>query len=212
MLIAAGAVFYETVLPHKFFLGALSAFILLITLPTLPLGIPVYGPERLVFYFDSLEKKYGIDVGRRFEDGSVHSLPQDYADMLGWETIANLTNQAYRQIPETETGIIYCENYGQAGAVSIISQEYGLPQPLSFSASFRYWIPDSISSDVHYFIYVNDELGADVESAFNQVKIIGTVSNPHAREYGTSVFLCSQPRAPLNILWQQAVERVFENP
>ncbi len=210
MLIAAGAVFYEQLISQNMFRWAIPSIIVLITLPTLPIGLPIYRTEQLVDYFDTLEKEYGVDVGRRFEDGTLHSLPQDYADMLGWDSLASLTAQAYRQIPETEKGVIYCENYGQAGAVCVIGQQYGLPQPISFSDNFRYWVPESIPDDVNHFIYVNDELGADVESAFSQVEIIGSVSNPHAREYGTTVYLCSNPRESLNTLWQQAVQRVFE--
>jgi hypothetical protein len=207
-LIAAGAVFYEVIIAQSRLRWALPVIIVLITLPVLPIGIPIYGPEGLVDYFDTLEKEYGIDVGRRFEDGTIHSLPQDYADMLGWQSIATLTAQAHHQVPKSEKAVIYCENYGQAGAICVIGQQFGLPEPVSFSDSFRYWLPDSIPDDVNYFIYVNDELGKDVESAFSKVKIIGAVSNPHAREYGTTVYLCSHPRESLNTLWQQAVDRV----
>jgi len=211
LLIAAGAVFYEMFLPRSPLRWVLPSLIILITLPTLPIGIPVYGPKKLVAYFDTLEKEYGIDVGRRFEDGSIHSLPQDYADMLGWPSIATLTAQAYQEIPKSEKALIFCENYGQAGAICIIGRKYGLPQPVSFSDNFRYWIPDTIPDEVNYLIYVNDALGADIESAFSQVRIIGAVSDPHAREYGTTVYLCANPREPLNTLWQQAVDRVFQN-
>ena len=69
-----------------------------------------------------LEDKYGIDVGRRFEDGSIHSLPQDYADMLGWEELTYITNKAYQMIGDKKASFIYCENYGQAGAITIIGK------------------------------------------------------------------------------------------
>ena len=52
--------------------------------------MPVYKKDGLIKYFNNLEKKYGMDLGRRFEDGSIHSLPQDYADMLGWEEMTAL--------------------------------------------------------------------------------------------------------------------------
>lgn len=208
VLIAAGAIFYEHLISSKFLRWALPLLIILITLPIIPLGIPIYGPEKLIAYFNRMETEYGMDLGRRFEDGTVHSLPQDYADMLGWESIARVAAQAYAMIPESEKGIIYCENYGQAGAIDIIGRKYSLPQPISFSDSYRYWIPDSIPADVNYFIYINDELGPDVENYFSQIKIVGAVANPHAREYGTTVYLCAYPREPLNVLWQQAVSRV----
>ena len=65
-------------------------FLVILTLPLIPMGIPVYKKDGLIKYFNKLEEKYGMDLGRRFEDGSIHSLPQDYADMLGWEEMTAL--------------------------------------------------------------------------------------------------------------------------
>ncbi|MEM8967324.1 MAG: glycosyltransferase family 39 protein [Bacteroidota bacterium] len=208
VLVAAGAVFYEHIIRQKYFRWAIPTLLVILTIPILPIGLPIYEPEGLVSYFERMEKDYGLDLGRRFEDGTIHSLPQDYADMLGWESIASLARQAYHAIPEGQSGIIYGENYGQAGAVSIIGQQWDLPYPVSFNDSFYYWVPDSIPPDVQHLIYINDELGSDVESAFSQIKIIGSVSDPHAREYGTTVYLCSYPKESLNSLWQQALARV----
>ncbi len=42
----------------------------------------------------------------RFEDGTIHSLPQDYADMIGWEELTALADSAYRMIEDKE-----CLNY-----------------------------------------------------------------------------------------------------
>ncbi|MEM6842222.1 MAG: glycosyltransferase family 39 protein [Bacteroidota bacterium] len=208
VLIAAGAAFYEQIIQPKYLRWALPVLLVILTIPILPIGLPIYKPAGLISYFDHLEKEYGLDLGRRFEDGTIRSLPQDYADMLGWESIATIARQAHETIPEGEQGIIYGENYGQAGAVSIIGEQWNLPYPLSFSDSFRYWLPDSIPLEVKHLIYINDELGSDVGSAFSQIKIIGKVSNPHAREYGTTVYLCSYPRESVNSLWQQARARV----
>ncbi len=45
----------------------------LLTLPLIPMGLPVFKTDGLINYFNTLDRKYGIDVGRRFEDGSIHS-------------------------------------------------------------------------------------------------------------------------------------------
>ena len=90
--------------------------------------------------------KYGIEIGRRFEDGSIHSLPQDYADMLGWEELTAITNRAYQMIDDKKASFIYCENYGQAGAITIIGKKYELPEAVCFNESFRYWIPFKVLS------------------------------------------------------------------
>lgn len=77
---------------------------------------------------------------------------------------------------------IYCENYGQAGAIHIIVKKYGLPEAISFSDHFRYWLPESFDTEITEFIYINDEVGEDVQDLFSDIQGIGRISNPLARE------------------------------
>jgi hypothetical protein len=197
-LIAAGAVFWEPILRGRWVRVGLPVLMVLLTLPLLPLGLPVLGPQGLVGYFAALEENYGIDFGRRFEDGTLHPLPQDYADMLGWSELSTLVHQAWQQVPDPNRAVIYCENYGQAGAVAVIGRRYGLPEPMSFNESFLYWAPAHLRKDIRDFVYVNDELGEDLPRLFADIKEIGRIQNPYAREHGTRVYLCRQPRPNLN--------------
>jgi hypothetical protein len=205
---AAGAVYWEGVLNKIWARIALPVLIISLTIPIIPLGLPVFHQNRLIHYFDTLDKKYGLTLGRRFEDGSIHSLPQDYADQLGWEELTKITAEAYRQIPDKSKAMIYAENYGQAGAISVIGKQYGLPEPVSFSDSYRYWVPRHFDPDIEYFIYINDDLGEDVQAAFSDIKIAGSISNKDAREYNTKVYLCTAPVRSFNLLWQDALQRV----
>ncbi|MCW9038018.1 MAG: glycosyltransferase family 39 protein, partial [Altibacter sp.] len=79
-LVAAGSVALANAIRPVWLRLLFPILILGLTLPALPIGIPLYEEEGLVAYFDRLEKNYGLEIGRRFEDGTVHSLPQDYAD------------------------------------------------------------------------------------------------------------------------------------
>jgi hypothetical protein len=168
----------------------------------------VYDEVRLVAYFKNLEKDYGLDIGRRFEDGTIHSLPQDYADQLGWEELTRITKEAYDQIPEKDKAVIYAENYGQAGAIAVIGKKYGLPEPVSFHESFFYWFPDKFDPDIEYLVYINDELGENVRKLFPDIREIGRISNVNAREYGTTVYLCRNPNSSFNKFWADVVKRV----
>ncbi len=212
LLIAAGATFLEPYLKRKFVRWALPLGLVLITIPIIPLGLPIYGQDGLVAYFKDLEDDFGLNSARRFEDGSIHSLPQDYADQLGWEELTLLTQKAYLKIPEKEKSAIYCENYGQAGAIAIIGKKYDLPEPLSFNESFVYWSPQSFDPDIEYFIYINDELGEDVAALFENIELVGRISNTHAREYGTQVYLCTKPKSSFNDFWKEVLQRVNGNP
>jgi hypothetical protein len=202
LLITAGAVSYDILLRRLWLRILLPLVLFLLTIPVVPIGMPVFNAAGLIKYFEEMDKKYGLDVGRRFEDGSVHSLPQDYADMLGWEEMTSIADKAYRRIIDKESAFIYCENYGQAGAITVIGKKYGLPQALSFNESFQYWLPERFVPDLKSMVYVNDEPGDDVKKLFRKITLVGRVANRDAREYGTGVYLCEEPDGSFNEFWK----------
>ena len=207
VLIAAGAVSYDRWIKNRLLRILIPLALIVVTIPVIPIGIPVFKSDRLIAYFDKLDRKYGIDLGRRFEDGSVHSLPQDYADMLGWNELTAIVADTYNGIKDKRSCFIYCENYGQAGAITIIGKKYGLPEAVSFHESFKYWYPKSFDPDIISLIYINnDQPGEDVMTLFNKVTKRGSITNPDAREYGTSVYLFEEPVASFNSFWIKRTE------
>lgn len=208
VLIAAGTVAFERFSSNLIFRISIPCIIVLLTLPALPIGLPVYNEDGLVRYFKDLEDNYGLDIGRRFEDGTIHSLPQDYADQLGWQELTEITARAYEGIPEKEKALIYAQNYGQAGAIAVIGKKFKLPEPVSFHESFLYWAPPQFDPDIAYFIYINDELGADVEALFEEITVVGSITNPNAREFGTTVYLCTKPKTSFNAFWKDVLSRI----
>ncbi len=199
-LISAGAVFYGSVFTKWHTRTVFIVFLLIISVYLLPFGLPVYKTQGLIKYFNLVESG-GFDFGRTFEDGTKHSLPQDYADMLGWEELTSITNNAWQMISDKKAAFIYCENYGQAGAITIIGKKYGLPEAVSFHESFFYWFPERFDPDIKSAIYINDDLGEDIERLFAKITLMGSISNPDAREYGTTVFLCEEPVSSFNEFW-----------
>lgn len=200
-LIAAGAVSWENLLRKTWLRILLLLLIIILTIPMVPIGIPVYKTEKLVSYFSNLTTDYGMDFVCRFEDGQIHSLPQDYADMLGWEELTLITGEAWQKVTDKKSAFIYCENYGQAGAITVIGKKYGLPEAICFSESFRYWIPDRFDPDITSMVYINDEMGDDVRLLFRKITKIGSISNRDAREFGTAVWLCEDPAGSFNEFW-----------
>jgi hypothetical protein len=207
-LIAAGAASWENLLRKTWSRILLPVLMIVLTIPILPIGIPIYKTEGLVKYFNDLETKFGIDVGRRWEDGSIHSLPQDYADMIGWEELTSIAKKAWQMVDDKSSCFVYCENYGQAGAITIIGKKYGLPEAVSFHESFRYWFPKQFTPDIKTFIYINDELGEDVNALFRKITKIGSITNPDAREYGTAVYLCQEPVMSFNYFWNERIQQL----
>lgn len=204
LLIAAGAVSYDQSLKTLRARIILPVLLVVLTLPTLPMGLPVFNAEGMVEYFSILEKRFGINVGRRFEDNSIHSLPQDYADMVGWEQLTRVADSAWNMIEDKDAAFIYAENYGEAAALTLIGKKYNLPAAISFDESFRYWFPPRFDPDITSIVYINyEEPGEDVRTLFRKITRIGGITNPHSREYGTSVYLGQYPVKSFNLFWEK---------
>lgn len=206
MLSAAGAVFAERKIRDNRIRTIIAVTILAIGYIVLPMGKPIYEPQRLVAYFDKVEKFTGNNAIRRDEDNKYNKLPQDYSDMLGWDELASITASAWNQVIDKEGCIIFCENYGQAGAITILGKKYGLPNPVSFSESFIYWAPRNFKHPITTVIYINDNVGSDVKTLFNSIYKEGAISNSLAREKGTGVYLCTEPLRDFNQFWESQFE------
>ncbi len=208
-LLASGAVFLEKITVQGW-IGkpvrvALVGVTLALGVAIAPFSIPYLPVEEMVEYCTGFQQTTGISDATRWEDGKVHDLPQDYADMQGWREIAALTSQALEQSEDKAGTLIYAENYGQAAAIDWYGQPKGLPPVYSFSDTYLLWIPDSLDREISTFIYVNDELGEDVQRIFGDIQLVGTVENPQARERGTMVYLCRTPRESFRAFYMERV-------
>jgi hypothetical protein len=56
----------------------------IIFIPVFPIILPVLSPEQIIHKKEIFEK---FSLTRR-EDGNIHNLPQDCADMPGWKELA----------------------------------------------------------------------------------------------------------------------------
>jgi len=210
LLFAAGGFALETWL-HKrwrFLKWAALGMMILLALPALPYSLPVLPYDKMRVYAEQ-SKRYGMEGALRWEDGRIHPLPQDYADMIGWEELGKLAADAYHRLSaeERERCAIYAENYGQAGAIKYHGRKYGLPEPVSFDDNFLLWAPDSLEN-LLAFIYVNDEFGEDIQHFFAEVTLAGQLSNPYAREYGLGVYLCKHPKPELGEFYSEKVRQL----
>jgi hypothetical protein len=195
ILFAAGGVAIENYFSQRlrFLKPAMLAAMVLIFLPVLPYSLPVLPFDKMAAYAES-SQKFGLSGALMWEDGRIHQLPQDYADMTGWRELAEIVIRTYQDLSEAEKAdcAIYAENYGQAGAIKYYGKRYGLPEPVSFNETFVFWAPDSVKAGT--LIYVNDELGEDIQYFFGEIKLAGQVDNRYFRENGLQVYLCKNSR------------------
>ena len=136
-------------------------------------------------------------------DAVYAPLPQLYADMFGWDTMAQTVAQVYQSLPATDHAdcAILGGNYGEAGAIDHYGPALGLPKALSGHNSYFYWGPRGYSGGVH------DHLRRSARtSSSNTLEMSGsaaTVTSPHAmpNEQRVPVYVCRKPIAPLAVLW-----------
>ncbi len=196
-LSAVGGTFFAIKVKNRYIRVLMVLVILFSGYVSFPMAKPIHSPEKLEQYFDGMASVIGNDAIRRDEKNNYNKLPQDYSDMLGWDELAEITAAAWRKCDPDST-IIFCENYGQAGAITVLGKQYGLPQSVSFAESFIYWAPKSFTNEISTLIYINWELASDVGALFEKIEIEGKISNPYAREKGATVYVCRKPRESFN--------------
>ncbi len=208
VLFMAGGVALEqfAIGPRRWLKLVMLGLMVVLTLPLLPYSLPVLRLDGMVAY-GAASCNYGAEGALRWEDGRIYQLPQDYADMVGWQELAQIVIQTYQGLSATEKPrtVIFADNYGEAGSIKFYGQKYGLPEPVCFDGSFLFWAPDS--TKLTTLIYVNDDT-SDVAYYFDTVKQVGQITNPYARESGLPVFLCQGPRRGFHQFYAEKVRRL----
>ena len=207
LLYAAGGVFWEKATQSVWIKSVVGGIVICLSSVFLPVAVPVMNAEKLVVYFEKITTQIPLLKNTlRWEDGNYYPLPQDFADMIDWEDMADATNEFYKTVEDKERILIYGEDYCHAGATNFFGKKYNFPPVQSFTDSYLFWIPDTISSKVDHFIYINDEMGNDVRNLFGTIDSLPAMKNPLAREYGTMVYFCTDPKKPFKNLWEQRVK------
>ncbi|MCB0531083.1 MAG: glycosyltransferase family 39 protein [Lewinellaceae bacterium] len=197
MLMAAGGValghFFEN--KNRVWPGLLLGWLVLTDLLILPLGLPVLPIEQMEKYCDRLAK-YGEE--QRWEDGNIHPIPQDYADMFGWEETAATVAEKYHSLPAEKqaTCLIYGGSYVHAGLLNYYRKKYGLPEAVSLNSSYVLWAPDSLHFDNMILV---DDTWQDSSTYFKHQVFVDSVQYRYARDPGY-VFYRYGPRAHLDSL------------
>ncbi|MBB6611408.1 glycosyltransferase family 39 protein [Pontibacter sp. Tf4] len=193
VLIAFGSVYWEQLFRRGWLRYTRPVWLLVtivVFIPMVNVVFPVLSPAEIQV---KAEKFKDLNL-LKWEDGKDHLLPQDFADMLGWQELASITTKAYQTIPAAAQSytLILCDNYGQAGAINYYSRNQ-VPAAVSYNADYIYWFPEL--SKIEHIILVKEAGEAplqEAEKAFvGSVKKIGSIENPYARELGTTVYLLS---------------------
>ncbi len=205
MLFAAGGLAAERVFAAH--LRWLKPGLLLVILVTgalfAPLAMAVLPPDKLIAYMQAIHLQ-----PPRTETSHTAALPQVFADQFGWEQMVGSVAHVYHHLrPEDERrAAIFCQNYGEAGAIDFFGPKLGLPPAISGHQNYFLWGPRDWTGEVALVLDTNDE---DERDQFGSVEDLGQiVSSPWAMpfERRMHIFLCRDLKASVREFWPRVKE------
>jgi hypothetical protein len=202
ILMAAGGVAIEDLVEAKawrWLRAALPVLLIIAGLVALPFGVPVLPVDAFLRYSQVFPYANSVKTER---DAVGAELPQLYADMFGWENIADGVSQVYHDLPAADRAgcAILAGNYGEAGAIDYYGPALGLPRAISGHNSYFYWGPRAYTGSC---VIVFGERSAEFTQYFRDVQLAATITNAHTMpiESSINVYVCREPFAPLRVLW-----------
>lgn len=201
MLLAAGGVAFEGLVTSRglrWLRFAYPAALIAGGIATVPFGVPMLPVQTFLRYSNRIPYAHSV----KMERDATAALPQNYADMLGWENLAASVAQVYRSLPEAERSgcAILGGNYGEAGAVDIFGPRLGLPAAISGHNNYYLWGPRDYTGAC---VILFGERSGELKNLFAEATLAATVWNPLGTpsEQRVNIYICRKPSAPLPILW-----------
>ena len=180
ILFAGGAVMIEKWSSEKreWIKYAIAIPVILVGIFFSPFARPTLSIEQFLKFQSALGLEPPSNEGQELNRG----IPQFYADMHGWEDLAKNVSKVYQSLPEEErkTTLVYCSNYGKAGAIEYYSQKYPLPKVICPHNSYWYWWPDTKEYTTVIIIGGNIE---DHLQALKVVEAVGVHQTKYAMPY-----------------------------
>jgi Dolichyl-phosphate-mannose-protein mannosyltransferase len=200
MLFAAGSVAVERVFAAwlKWVKPGLLVAILVTGALLAPMVLPILPPEKLVAYMRAIRME-----PPRTETSHTAVLPQVFADQFGWEQMVGSVAHVYHHLrPEDrKRAAIFCQNYGEAGAIDFFGPKFGLPPAISGHQNYFLWGPRDWTGEVALVLDTDDD---DERELFGSVEDLGQiVSSPWAMpfERRTHIYLCRDLKFNVREFW-----------
>ena len=208
VLVAAGSVRIEqwlaahssTERPRRALRVAIPVIYALLSLPALPLFIPILPVDALVRYV----KPIGVTAGVKTQDRQITDLPQHMADRFGWEemvrAVAGVYHQEHSASPEP-IGVT-AGNWGEASAIHVYRDEFSLPEPVS-GDGWYYFEGLRIGSFLQKYVAIGVSR-SQMQSLFRHVQLRAVFTHPHCMpdETNNEIYLCSDPKVNLQKYWR----------
>jgi len=164
----------------------------------LPLGLPILAPPVMEGYLAKLGSRSAVTTNV----GAIERLPQDYADMLGWEAQVDSIARVFHDLPleEQQETVLLASNYGEAGAIDFYGPTRGLPTAIALVGTYWFFGPGDRPGNVtiaHGFTL------DDLVGRFELVTPAGWVTHPYAvaEQRDLTIFVCRNPHQTFQELW-----------
>ena len=200
MLFAAGGVAIERVfaLRMQWLKPAFAAVMIGMAGLLSPLAIPILPPEKLVGYMRTIHV-----MPPRTETSHTAALPQLFADQFGWEEMIRSVDRVYHRLSpeEQKRAAIFCQNYGEAGAIDLFGTKFRLPPTLCGHQNYFFWGPREYTGAI---VVILDERADDEREQFQSVEDCGLIeSSPWAMpwEQRLHIYICRGLKGTLRDLW-----------
>ncbi len=200
ILFAAGGVALERLfaIRMRWVKPALAAAIIVLAALLAPTILPILPPDKVMAYMRAIHFE-----PPRTETAHTAALPQHFADRFGWEEMVRSVARAYAALtPEDQRRAgIFCQNYGQAGAIDFFGPKYGLPAAISGHQNYYLWGPREYTGEL---LLVLDWPGGEEAEQFRSVEDLGVVDSSRWAmpfEQRVHIYLCRDLKLPLRNLW-----------
>jgi hypothetical protein len=200
MLFAAGACAFEKFILRfngRWIKRVVLSYVIISGIVLAPFGIPILPVETFISY----SRMLGITPSTS-EKKQLSKLPQHYADMFGWEKLTAVAADVYKRLSPEERAkcVIFCNNYGEAGAIDFFGGAYNLPKTISGHNNYWLWGCQNASGEL--VIRLGGSKEAMLES-YKEVEQAGFFQDEYCMPYENKmpIYLCKGRRTPLKDDW-----------
>jgi hypothetical protein len=201
ILFAGGGVFIEKIssVKLKWLKYSVVIPVIIMGIIAVPFAMPVLTADGFIKYSEKLGKAPSSS-----EDKELSKLPQFYADMFGWEELAQNVSKVCSNltVEERKNAVVFGRNYGEAAAVDFYGSKYDLPKAVSGHNSYWIWGYGNSTGSVVIIIGGNMDDHLKIFESVDQI-LIHTAEYSMPYENNIPIFIAKNPKVPLEKLWNE---------
>jgi len=164
-----------------------------------PFAVPLLPVKSFIAYANAMSVRPSATAT---EHNKLGVLPQQFADMYGWRSMAAQIAAVYNALPPQDRAraVFFGQDYGQAAAIDIFGRSLGLPPAISTHNNYYLWGPGGYDGSVMIVIGGNYQ---QMVGLFQSVEKVGVIDSPYAMPYetGRPIYVLRGLKEPVAVLW-----------